>query len=71
VGQQHEIELADIEAGIERPLVFLPGFRTALKHAAIDQKTDIARFNDSAGTGHFAGRSEKPETHVFNPPDLA
>ena len=37
----------------------------------VDQETDIARFNKSAGTGNFASRSEKPETHVFIPPDLA
>ena len=66
-----EYGVAHIEADIERPLVLLASFRTALKHAAIDHKTDIARFNEGAGTGHFTGRSEKPETHVFIPPDLA
>jgi hypothetical protein len=71
MGQQHEVELADVEARVEGALVFVAGFGSALKHPAIDQETDIARFNKSAGTGNFASRSEKPETHVFIPPDLA
>ena len=70
MGQQHEIDLPHVEAEIERPLVLLARFGAALEHAAIDQETDIARFNQGTGTGDFTGRPKKGKTHVCIPPDL-
>ena len=71
MGQQDEINLPDIEAEIEGTQVLLIGLATALEHAAIDQKTPFAGLDQRAGTGHFAGTTEKSNSHVFIPHDLA
>ena len=64
VGEQHEVDPAHIEAEIQGTLIFPACFRAALEHAAIDQKADIAGFDQRAGAGHFAGGTEKYKTHV-------
>ena len=59
VGEQDEVDLADIEAEIERPHVLLAGLRPTLEHAAIDQKTDVVRFDQGTGASYFPGCAEK------------
>ena len=59
VGEQDEVDLADIEAEIERPHILLAGLRPTLEHAAIDQKTDVVRFDQGTGASYFTGCSEK------------
>ena len=63
VGQQHEIELAHVEADVERREVFGPRLGAALEHAAIDEKAGLAGVDEIAGTGNFAGRAEESNTH--------
>jgi len=59
VGEQDEVDLADIEAEIERPHILLAGLRPTLEHAAIDQETDVVRFDQGTGASYFTGCSEK------------
>jgi hypothetical protein len=63
VGQQDEIDFPRVEAEIQRPQILRARFRSALKHAAIDQKAGVSGFHQRAGTGHFTGGAEKAETH--------
>ena len=64
VGQQHEIDLAHVEAEIQRPEILAARLRPALEHAAIHQKPGVPRLHQRARPGHLAGRTEKAQTHV-------
>ena len=73
VGQQHEIDTADVEAEVEGMQVFGSGLAAALKHSAVDQKTDVTRFDQRTRTCHFASRTMKTDTHfklLFNRPSM-
>ena len=64
VGQQHEIDLAHIEAEIQRLEILGARLRPTLEHAAIHQKTGVPRFHQRTRAGHLASRTEKAQTHV-------
>ena len=63
MGQQHKVNRAHVKTEIQGPQVFRARFGAALKHAAIDQKTNSVRLHQSARTGHFAGCAKKADSH--------
>ena len=63
MGDQNKIDLANIEAKIQRGNVLRMRLRASLKHAAIDEKAYFSCVDEIAGAGHFSGRAEKSDTH--------
>jgi hypothetical protein len=57
--QQHEVERGRIEG--KAPAVARRGFAPALEHAAIDQEPDLFGFDQNAGTGDLARRTEEAQ----------
>lgn len=62
MGEQHEVEIADIE--IQSAAILARGIARTLEQSAVNQKTRRSGFYQIAGTCDLAGGTKKSQFHV-------